>query len=287
MRSFAPALMTFLLMLFGAFVLPTVGQNLRTVDYPAASDTYLTAINSQGDVAGYYIDSGGEEHGFFKRGHTFREVLVPIGLGATYPWGIDDNYNVVGYYVYYRGFTAGFRAGPDHSRQLYVVYNSEYSPVFNITPTTGVVSGTCQDCASGNLTGFYYLNGQYSYITHPDTCCTTVTGENDQGQFVGNYFNGFDTVGFVYDGVSVFTDIDYPGSTSTTPNRISNSGEIVGTYQLSDEVNHGFTYINQTFQSVDFPGATDTQIFGVNTSGEVVGRYTDAKGVTHGFIGTP
>jgi hypothetical protein len=261
-------------------------QHLRTVDYPGATNTFLNAINSEGDVAGYYTDSVGVEYGFFTRNHQFREVTISGLPGTAYPWGISDDYIVVGYDIYYRGFTGGFGAGPNHFRQFYTAFQDEYSPVYNITPTTGIVSGTFGE---GPYYGFYYLNGQYYKIVYPGSSGlgTTVTGENDQGQFVGTYFIGSSEGGFLYDGISTYTAIDYPAAISTTPNRISNTGEIVGSYQLSDKVNHGFTYVNGIFASVDFPEATDTQIFGVNASGTIVGRYTDSSGIVHGFEGTP
>jgi hypothetical protein len=282
LRSFRLPLHLGILFLLSAAI--ASAQHLRTVDYPGAKTTVLNAINSQGDIAGYYLDSGGVEHGFFTRNHTFHEVV--IANSGAYPWGIADNYDVVGYYFYYRGFTGGFGAGPNHFRQIYVAFMDEYSPVYNITPTTGVVSGAY---GFGPTFGFYYLNGQYYTVIYPGASqyTTTVTGENDQGEFVGTYFIPPTTGGFLYDGISTFTNIAYPGAISTTPNRISNTGEIVGTYQLSDRVNHGFADINGVFTSVDFPGAIDTQVFGVNSSGPIVGKYTDASGIIHGFEGTP
>ncbi|HKS75234.1 MAG TPA: hypothetical protein VJQ82_18655, partial [Terriglobales bacterium] len=71
---------------------------------------------------------------------------------------------MVGYYGYYRGFIGGFGTGPNHFRQFYIAFMSEYSPVFNITPTTGVVSGTY---GFGPAYGFYYVNGQYYTIVYP------------------------------------------------------------------------------------------------------------------------
>jgi hypothetical protein len=40
--------------------------NFVSFDYPGATATNARGINSRGDVVGFYVDSAGKTHGFFR-----------------------------------------------------------------------------------------------------------------------------------------------------------------------------------------------------------------------------
>jgi len=51
-----------------------------TIDFPNSTFTWITGINSEGDLVGFYNDQSGNQHGFIQRDGDFITVDVP---GAT------------------------------------------------------------------------------------------------------------------------------------------------------------------------------------------------------------
>lgn len=279
----------FVLLFISFFISTARAQTFVTIDYRNARSTVCTAINTKGEIGGYYIDQRKVTHGFFSRDHLLHRVHIPYSY-AVYVWGIDDEGNIAGTWGYsgrqsgYAGFIIS------RTKDYQDVFNNDTftTEVLGISPTTRVVSGFDVDY-NYHYYGFYSPDGiSFFSITYPGGIRTTPNGVNDQNQFVGTYQGplGGDH-GFFYDGISQYTNMDYPGALTTTPYRINNAGEIVGTYQTSDHVHHGFTYMNGTYSSIDFPGATDTHVFGLNSIGGIAGQYADASGIVHGFIELP
>src|SRR5205814_5785442 len=76
------------------------GATITTFDVPGAvlPGTYASAINSAGQIAGYYylvtftdgITTIIAPHGFVKDGATFTTFDVPGGDGITFAYGIND-----------------------------------------------------------------------------------------------------------------------------------------------------------------------------------------------------
>ncbi len=93
--------------------------------------------------------------------------------------------------------------------------------------------------------------------------------------------------GFLYDGVTTFTSIDFPGATATQAYGVNNAGSIVGLYSDLGGGIHAF--LNQggtfgTYTSLDYPGATSTAAAGINDDNQISGYYTDSLGTYHGFL---
>jgi probable HAF family extracellular repeat protein len=66
-------------------------------DYPGAAFTIASAINSRGDIVGYYSDTSGVYHGFLLSGGTYTSIDEP-GATATEANGINDAGEIVGIY---------------------------------------------------------------------------------------------------------------------------------------------------------------------------------------------
>src|SRR6185436_6868907 len=69
-----------------------------TLDFPAQGviETGAKGINDRGEVAGYYVLSGSDIHGFVWRRGTFTQIDVP-GADITYVHGINNRGQVVGH----------------------------------------------------------------------------------------------------------------------------------------------------------------------------------------------
>ncbi len=88
--------------------LTAVAQNaLVTVDVPGATETDCNDINTAGVVVGFYLDSAGANHGFYRAQGKLKKLNVP-GSTATLAYGINDSKQIVGWYTDTTGFTHGF-----------------------------------------------------------------------------------------------------------------------------------------------------------------------------------
>jgi probable HAF family extracellular repeat protein len=67
------------------------------LNYPAATQTWATGINNYGAIVGRFVDTSGEYHGFIYYGGTWEQLNDPDSVGATLAWGVNDNFDIVGY----------------------------------------------------------------------------------------------------------------------------------------------------------------------------------------------
>ena len=76
------------------------------VEYPGASFTVVTGMNSQGSIVGFYDDSTGQ-HGFVRDGSGYRSLDYPGDIGSV-ALKINDSGTIVGYFVDSSGSLHGF-----------------------------------------------------------------------------------------------------------------------------------------------------------------------------------
>src|SRR5271166_4893431 len=73
-------------------------QTFYTFDVPGSipGNTLALGINDHGRISGYFEDANGW-HGFFREHHgVFASFDVPGAHGRTFPFGINNNGDVVG-----------------------------------------------------------------------------------------------------------------------------------------------------------------------------------------------
>ena len=87
------------------------------LDVPGATATTVTAINSLGQVVGYYTASG-QQHDFIYTNGVFT-TNDPPGVGGT-PYAINAHDQVVGEY-YSNNSDHGFTATPQHGEISHVL----------------------------------------------------------------------------------------------------------------------------------------------------------------------
>jgi probable HAF family extracellular repeat protein len=182
--------------------------------------------------------------------YTYTAIHDPSANSGTYPYGINDAGQIVGYYD--------------------VVTLEPHIPV-------------------DHWHGFLYAGGTYITLDYPAAVYTYAYGINASGQIVGTYTNG-PYHGFVYNGGTYTRTLDDPSATSITfAQGINASGEIVGYYQNSSTGYHGFLYSGGSYTTLDDSSGTagSTLAHGINASGQIVGEYVDSGGTSHGLAAAP
>ncbi|MEI9904389.1 MAG: hypothetical protein WDN06_10750 [Asticcacaulis sp.] len=163
--------------------------------------TYATAINNNGDVAGWYLGKDDVNHGFVYAGGAYTTIDFPDPTipGGTQIVAINDEGDMI-------GLVGG-----------------------------GVsIDGTVAEGRT-NLTSFLYKDGQFTILPF------VATGINDDGTIVGNVFVGNSAFGggvIDIDGQLQFYLV--PHATSTSIININNNGEFIGHYTLADGTSHDF-----------------------------------------------
>jgi hypothetical protein len=73
-----------------------INGKAKSFDYPGATYTDARGVNDQGDIGGFYTDSGGATHGFVrsKKG-VFASIDYP-GAVSTTVYGINSHGEIAG-----------------------------------------------------------------------------------------------------------------------------------------------------------------------------------------------
>ena len=207
----------------------TKDGELTRVDFPGTNgSTFVTGINSEGDIAGFY-GVGATTHGFVRdKNGDFSSLDFP-GATGTQAWGINSSGNVVGAYDV-GGTTHGFLRNKKGDSTVVDFPGATYTQCFGINSEGDIVG---QYGAGGTTHGF--LRNKYGRITSFDipgainTAAGTQTrGISDRGDIVGWFVtSGGRRRGYLLR-QGHFTFIDCPTSTSTDSDGINSEGDIVG-----------------------------------------------------------
>lgn len=234
-------------------VSPFSQPSFTNENFPGSLQTQVTGINSVGNTVGFWVDSGGGNHGFTDIGNVFTNVDDPLSTAVpifTQLLGVNSSDEAVGFYNDVNGNANGFS------------YNIGLAAFTPVVPPNASSSTAAALNNSGEIAGFL---------------TSSVNG---------------DTYGYL-DTSNVFQMFLFPGSTFTQFFGINNQGLVVGDYQDSGGNTHGlvFNSLTDVWQSVDDPFAVTgagngTTINGINDNGQIVGFYVNADGSTIGLLGT-
>jgi probable HAF family extracellular repeat protein len=263
-------------------------------DAPNAVNTRARAINSEGDVVGWFRDTSSQIHGFLRTADgTSRVIDVPVtGATVTQPLGINDRGDIVGTYT-----------GSDGARHGFLMSHTGEFSSFDPLNSTDTVARSVND--SGDIAGFfnfflhgYLLSGDGSPtqidVPFAGVTDTQVYSVNNRGEVAGSFDDAVGGHGFVRtkDG-DYGTAIDFPGAQGATQLFGNNSrGDVVGCYGDSRGVHAWMRSSAGDFTSFDNPEAQQpgvlpksTIAWGINSEGDIVGEYfSPADKHIHGFV---
>lgn len=138
--------------IFQAFV--SAGGTLTSFAVPAAISTFAYEINNSNQLAvGYYIESSGTLHGYYRDANgALHFPIDPSGSTATVLFGLNDRNWVVGRYGDSSGATHGLFFVPPNSFFTFDYPGSTFTSLNGIN-AQGVICGRYAD-ASGIAHGF-------------------------------------------------------------------------------------------------------------------------------------
>ena len=262
-----------------AFVPLALAQGTYTqIDVPGASGTWVSGIDTAGDVVGYYIDSSQVHHGFLLSSGIYTTIDDPSG-DETYLYGINDNGKIVGFSDALNGLlydlqTQTFTA-INYPNGLYTVAMA----INNVGTIVGIF-GT----ADGNYDGFELNGATYKRVGVPNSTTTALTGLNNLAVAVGTFSRPSVEYYFLFH-QGKFRQISVPAS-HAAPFGINDAGAMVGSFLQKNGFLGGFVYQNKRFHALSFPGSTSTDAYGINKAGEVAGVFYDTNNTAHGFTWT-
>jgi|GEM_PF-1655450 len=175
--------------------LSVYATTIRTTNPPGSTFTYISSINDNGEVAGFYTNNLNQETGFTELNGTITTINPP-GSTNTEIKSINDNGEVAGYYEnssnQYFGFT--------ELNGIITKINplGFISTFINSINDNGEVAGSYRD-SSNQTIGFTDLNGTITTINPPGSINTQINSINNNGEVAGFYTNSLssESIGFI------------------------------------------------------------------------------------------
>jgi hypothetical protein len=221
------------------FTYSAVSNTFTAENYPNSAQTQVIGINDAGYTSGFWVDSKGNNYGFYQFNGRFYNVVYP-GTTFNQLLGFNNNDIATGYS---QDSAGNFHPYSTTVSPAYISYllPGTVSAQATATTNTGAVVGFYID-SKGVTHGFQFLNGNFHSLDYPGATATQCLGSNDANWIVGSYTDASgNSHGFLHVG-STFTSIDDPNGVGTTVvNGINNAGAIVGFWgNTAAGVSHGF-----------------------------------------------
>lgn len=285
-------------------------------------------INPAGAITGTYADENDLTHGFLRTPQgkliTFDApgagkvgggcfVATPAGTcggQGTYPFSINPEGAITGFYIDENNLGHGFLRAPDGTFTSFDDSVADTPPgqrtaALNINPA-GVIAGNYIDADSVHHGFVRTPDGKFTNFDPSGSVFTFVCVAmciNPAGEVAGDYISA-DGVrhGFVRAPNGAIAEFDVPQAGTngdlgqgTYVGSINARGTVAGTYISADNVNHGYLRAPDgriTTFDVPFAGNDGSQGQGTyaqadNAVGAVAGEYIDANDVIHGFVRAP
>jgi probable HAF family extracellular repeat protein len=270
--------LTFTALLLIASVPLALAQGTYTqIDYPGATLTEVTGIDSAGDLVGVY-DVGVNNNGFLLSGGAYTTINYP-GSTSTGLGGINDNGQIVGN-ARVNDIPTGFVYDTATQTFTTIVRPNTNWTVPSAINNAGTIVGVL-NYGSGHLIGFELIGSKFTVIKPPTVKQALATGISAAGVVSG--YTPTNNSFLFSDGKYVLLSI--PNAVGAIASGISSAG-LVG-YYFTSNTDLGFLYQNKILTTLKFPGSGATYASGINDTGEVVGYFIDANLNAHGFTWTP
>jgi hypothetical protein len=226
------------------------GQNdYMNENFPGSVQTQVTALNDNGDTAGFWADGSNVDRGFIEWHGVFTSYADPKTGGGTVNQilGLNNAGTAVGFYTDAMNVNHGFTLNQSTGKFTAVTPPGGGSVQVTGINAAGDITGIVVN--TSGTTGFLRKGRHFSAFSFPSGSNTQPFGINNADQIVGSYQDG--------------------------------SGVMHG-FLLSQPLTHA------QWTSIDDPnGIGSTVVNGLNNKGDMVGFYTDAANNVDGMLITP
>ena len=269
-------------------VQPLYAVTWTEIDFPGASTTAISGINTAGDMVGSYLNPGSFTiHGFADVAGVFTTVDPP-GAVDTNAYAINDSGAIVGRYTNDNQTNHGFLLqGTTYTTIDFPGAMNTWCQGIN---NAGQIVGYYED-ASFKTHGFELSGTTYTTIDVSPGKSTLARGINNNGDIVGIITTGpqDQPSGFLISG-GVTTILQAPVPHSRTQAfSINDLGRVAG-YVFDQQHARGLSYFNGNYLLLSDPNIPTTDqlyTYGINNAGSIVGEYVDATSTEHGLLRTP
>jgi probable HAF family extracellular repeat protein len=251
------------------------GANFMDFSIPNVS-TFLTGINNNGDLIGYYHTQNDSYHAFLYSSGTLTSLDFP-GAKDNFVSDINNSGQVLGSYSIDGITVKQYIYDSGHFTILDAQFPGAESTGFAGLNDNGDLVGSyslANSDSSYNSHGFIYSNGDFIPVDHPgDPNFTSLSDINNQGQALGMYMAGGipeGTFGFLYKEGEFFSlpwlsdDQSFVG--------INNNGQIAGSYLGMFEGADNYGFLLTPKKAVATPEPSSMFLVGAALAGIFVAR---------------
>jgi hypothetical protein len=294
-KTFLKEMITTGALLLTVGAMAAMAQTITSFDPAGSTNTFPTAINLSGTVAGYYIDSGGAFRGMLRDSSgNFTIFNPPSDVNGTVTlFSLNNSGVVVGAYTKSSVQTGFMRDAAGNFTDISPA-GATLTGVLIYINNNGVVAGSYSDASHASHGFVRDAAGNYTTFDIAGATSVNVAAIDDTGEIGGFYADAsFHSHGFFRDKKGTISTFDGPtGTTNLTVYSMDSGGDIVGTYSTdSGATMHGFIRSMKGGKFVSFdadPAMAITLPFGISPSGIITGMAcTTSFTSCEGFIRNP
>lgn len=221
-------------------------KNFVNENFPGSAQTQVTAINDNGETAGFWVDGKGNNFGFIDWNGHFTSYKNPnTGSGTVNQLlGLNPAGIAVGFYTDGNGVNHAYELNRNNGKFTAIVPPHGSNATASAINDKGDVVGFLT-LPNKTVVGFLLKGHTFIEFAFSNATSTTPLGINDSDQIVGGYTDKAGNMhGFVLSNVwghARWQTVDDPhGVGTTTINGISDKGDLVGFYVDSAKNTDGF-----------------------------------------------
>src|SRR5689334_14499160 len=277
-----PAGVALATLLYGGAAVAQVA-NITPIVVPNSSYVTVSALNQQGNVAGYFGDANGVLHAFFWDGLALDQGS--LGGSSALAFDLNDFDQTTGY-AYAVG-DVDFRAFLGAGRTLLDLgsLGGASSVGRSINNASAVTGYSFVSLTSADFHAFVSRQGAMTDLGTLGGPTSAGVDINDNGEVAGDsdLAGGLSYHGFFHDGV-VMRDIGTLGGTFSSVIDLNNLGQVTGSARTAAEEDHAYLYSGGSILDLGTLGGNFSIGYAINDAGVVAGDSALAGDLVQGFV---
>ena len=239
-----------------------------------------SALNSHGDITGYFFTGGFAQHAFLYSGGNYIDLMT-LGGSSSAGNALNDLGQVAGdSWIANDAQLHAFFYANGSMRDVGTI-GGNYATAAAVN-NAGMVAGDSTTAAGANHAFLFNGAAIFDLGTLGGNNSSAV-GLNNVGQVAGNstLANGR-THAFLYNGG--MQDLQTLGGISSQAAALNDLGEVVGESFTVNNQKHAFVYRNGAMSDLGTLGGTSSTAYAINASGQIAGDSLTAGGQSHAFL---